>query len=181
MQKTIMIAAFLSFMLFMAAGYFFAVRIGEWDLEREAKERQTEQVLQENMKIHADTEMIYQYFYTEDKVTKEEKEQAPKFLQGLDREQLQGVYHGWQILLFSPEEVVLRCWIDGKSSESYIIGEEKGYLTVFYEDGQKVIHLKERTEIPLNALPEGTARQIREGMRVTGDENLAKLLSDLMS
>ncbi len=41
--------------------------------------------------------------------------------------------------------------------------------------------MQERTEIPLTALPEGEALQIREGLRVTGEENLARLLADFMS
>ena len=41
--------------------------------------------------------------------------------------------------------------------------------------------LKEKTDLPLSALPEGEAKQIREGLQVTGEENLAKILSDLNS
>lgn len=179
MQRTILIAAFLSFLLFMAAGYWVAVRIGERDLEQETA--QTTTVLQKNKTIHADTELVYQYFYTGDKEMQEQKEPAPDFLQGLNREQLQSIYHGWQIILFSPEQVILRCYIEGMSTESYIIGEKEGCLAVFYEDSEKTIHLKEKTELPLSTLPDGTARQIREGLRVTGEENLAKLLADFMS
>ena len=131
--------------------------------------------------ISAETKMVYQYFYSRDKVTKEQIEMAPVFLQGLDMEQLKSVYTGWQIVLFSPEKVILRCKIEGFSSETYILGESDGFLAVFYEDAQKGIHLKEKTELPVSALPDGEAAQLREGIRVTGEENLAKLLADMMS
>ena len=36
-------------------------------------------------------------------------------------------------------------------------------------------------EVPLTSLPAGEAEQIREGLRVTGEENLAKVLADLTS
>ena len=138
-------------------------------------------VLQTPKEINAQTKMIYQYFYTSDRVTKEQIEPAPDFLQGLKLEQLKSVYNGWQVVLFSPERVILRCSIDGLSSESFILGEDEGYLAIFYEDGNKAVRLKERTDVPLSALPDGEAQQIREGLRVTGEENLAKLLADYMS
>ena len=142
---------------------------------------QANHTIQTKQVIRANTKMIYQYFYSKDKTIKEQIEQAPVFLQGLDMEQLKSVYSVWQIMFFSPEKVILRCKIEGLSSETYILGESDGFLAVFYEDTQKNIHLKEKTELPLSALPEGEVMQLREGIRVTGEENLAKLLSDFMS
>ena len=175
MKKTIIFGMIFAF--FLCAGYVYT--ISSVDIKKIQPE--TEEVLLRKKEITADTEMIYQYFYTEDRVTKEQTEEAPMFLQGLDFEQLQSVYNGWQIVYFSPEKVMLRCKIEGKSNESYILGEENGYLAVFYEDGQKIIHLHERTDIPISALPDGESRQIKEGMRVIGEENLARVLADYMS
>lgn len=179
MRKTIFIAALCSFLLFMLAGYYVTLWMGERDKKMEAA--QAHQTLQSKKTIHANTQMIYQYFYTKDKVTKEQQELAPVFLQGLDMEQLKSVYEGWQLMLFSPEKVVLRCKIEGLSTETYILGENNGFLSVFYEDASQKLHLKEQTELPLSALPDGQKQQIEEGLRVTGEENLAKLLADLMS
>ena len=178
----VLVLGLCSFLVFLVIGYQHTVKTQE---EQQAAVPRlyepAERTINEHITISADTKMIYQYFYTNDRVTKEQTEAAPVFLQGLDREELQSVYNGWQMMLFSPEKVILRCNIEGKSSESYIIGEDGGYLAIFYEDGQKAIHLQERTEIPLTALPEGEALQIREGLRVTGEENLARLLADFMS
>lgn len=177
MRKITAIAALCSFLLCLWAGYHGAA----W---RDAQDKQVQAVhpvMQTDQVIDANTTIVYQFFYTRDRVTKEQIEPAPVFLQGVDPEQLQSIYNGWQILLFSPEKVILRCRIDGLSSEAYLLGESDGCLAVFYEDAGKALHLKEKTELPLSALPDGEARQIREGMRVTGEENLAKVLSDLMS
>ena len=179
MRKTIIIVALCSFLLFMMAGYYVTLWIGERDQRLEAA--RVNYTLQEKQVIGADTKMIYQYFYSRDKTVKEQIEQAPIFLQGLDMEQLKSVYTGWQILFFSPEKVILRCKIEGLSSETYILGESEGFLAVFYEDTEKNIRLKEKTELPISALPEGEAMQLREGIHVTGEENLAKLLGDFMS
>lgn len=177
MRKTIAIAALCVFLLCLWAGYHAAVWMGERDKQLQA----IHPVVQTNQVIDENTTIVYQFFYSRDRVTKEQIEPAPIFLQGVDLEQLKSIYNGWQIVLFSPEKVILRCKVDGLSSETYVLGEDEGCLAVFYEDAGKALHLKEKTELPLSALPDGEARQIREGLRVTGEENLAKVLSDLMS
>lgn len=179
MRKAIFIASLCSFLLFMFLSYQMTLRMGERD--KRMAELEDETVMQQKNLIREDTKIVYQYFYTKDRVTKENSEVAPDFLQGLDMEQLESVYHGWQIVLFSPETVILRCSIDGLSSETYILGEQDGFLAVFYEDAQKVIRLKEVTELPLSVLAEEDARKIREGIYITGEENLAKTLADLTS
>ncbi|MBO5149975.1 hypothetical protein [Anaerotignum sp.] len=179
MRKTVFIAAFCSFLLFMLAGYYVTLWMGERD--KRMAEIQTERTMQTNFLIDANTKIVYQYFYSRDKVTKEQIEMAPVFLQGLNLEQLKSVYNGWKIISFSPDKVILQCTIDGLSSENYILGELEGYLAVFYEDAQKGIHLKEKTDVPISALPEGEAREIRDGIRITGEENLAKRMADYQS
>lgn len=179
MRRTLFIAAFCSFLLFMLAGYRFALWIGERDQKHDTV--QASHTIQSHKTIQPQTKIIYQYYYTRDKATKEQWEMAPLFLQGLNMEQLSSIYEGWQILLFSPEKVILRCRIEGLSNETYLLGENNGFLTIFYEDEEKKLHLKEQTELPLSVLPEGQKRQIEEGFRVTGEENLAKILADLMS
>ena len=179
MKKAIMIAALFSFLLCLLGGYYLTLWMGERDKRMEAAQvSQTDQTLP---RINEKTKMIYQYFYSKDKVTKEYTEMAPVFLQGLHLEELQSIYLDWQVVLFSPEKVILRCKIDGLSSETYILGEMDGFLAVFYEDAQKGIHLKEKTLLPLSALPEEEAEEIENGIRIEGEENLAKVLADYTS
>lgn len=179
MRKTIMITALCSFLLFMLAGYYLTLWMGERDKKAEIQEADI--VSGTNKLIGANTKIVYQYFYTKDKVIKEEHEPAPVFLQGIDIDQLKSIYDDWQIVFFSPEKVILKYKIDGLSSEIYILGESEGYLTVFYEDPQKKLHLKEKTELPVASLPDEEAEKIREGIKVIGENNLAKLLADYMS
>ena len=168
MRKTAVIAALLSFLVCLLAGYYAAL----WRGEQHPAETEAHTVLEEKKRIHAGTKIVYQYFYTQDRVMKKHIEPAPEFLQGLDLEQLKSIYTGWQVVFFSSEQVILRCSIEGMSDEVYVLGEDEGFLAVFYEDG---------TELPLSALPDGEARQLQEGMRVIGEENLAKVLADFMS
>ena len=179
MKKAIMITALFSFLLCLLGGYYLTLWMGDRDKRIEvAQVSQTNQMLP---CISEKTKMIYQYFYSKDKVTKEHAEMAPVFLQGLHLEELQSVYRDWQVVLFSPEKVILRCKIDGLSSEIYILGESEGFLAVFYEDAQKGIHLKEKTSLPISTLPEVEAKEIENGVRIVGEENLAKILADYTS
>lgn len=179
MRKKMVIVALCSFLLCMLSGYYLTI----WtEKEREQLQLSQESKMTQSIPlISSDTKMVYQYFYSRDRVTKEQVEMAPVFLQGLDMDQLKSVYNGWQVILFSPEKVILRCKIDGLSSETYIIGESDGFLAVFYEDGQKGIHLKEKTELPITSLPDGERLQVEEGLRITGEENLARVLADYLS
>lgn len=179
MKKTIFFASLCSFLVCMFLSYQITLQREERD--RKAVETKEEFVMQKKNMIREDTKIVYQYFYTKDRVTKEKTEPAAEYLQGLDMEQLESVYHGWQIILFSPETVILRCSIEGLSSETYILGEQNGFLAVFYEDAQKIIRLLEQTDLPLSALQEDDAEKIREGLRVIGEENLAKILAELNS
>ncbi len=178
MRKAAVLAALFSFLLFLTVGYYAALWMGE---RHQAAEAETTTVSRERTQICADTKMVYQYFYTQDHVTKKNIELAPDFLQGLDLEQLKSIYTGWQIVRFSPDTVILRCSIDGLSNEAYVLGEKEGFLAIFYEDEKQSLRLKEQTELPLSALPEGEQRQLKEGIRVVGEENLAKVLADFMS
>ena len=158
MRKTAVIAALLSFLVCLLAGYYAAL----WRGEQHPVETQAHAVLEEKKRIHAN-EIVYQYFYTQDRVMKKHIEPAPEFLQGLDLEQLKSIYTGWQVVFFSSEQVILRCSIEGMSDEVYVLGEDDGFLAVFYEDGKKQLRLKERTELPLSALPDGEAETASGG------------------
>ena len=83
MRKAIALAALSSFLLCLLAGYYISLWMGERDKQMAAGAESLD-VLQTPKEINAQTKMIYQYFYTSDRVTKEQIEPAPDFLQGLN-------------------------------------------------------------------------------------------------
>jgi len=54
-------------------------------------------------------------------------------------------------------------------------------LAVFREDADGKITLYECTDVPLSVLPEIERQQIREGVRILGEDNLARVLADYIS
>lgn len=170
--------AFAVFFCFAVAGFLFAYDPVQED---NSVEQNTVPTVGENAAIQRDTEMVYQYYYTQDEMTKEQKEPAQDYLIGLNRKQLESIFQGWQLVYFSPEKVILRCSVEGTSTESYLLGVYEGCLAVFCEKEGNQIMLTEKTDIPIDVLPLAEQQQLREGIRVNGEENLAKLLADYTS
>ncbi len=135
----------------------------------------------ESGRITPSTKMVYEYYYTEDGVTQTLEDVPPYFLLDMTLEDMKKVYTDWQIISFSSKEVVMRKTLEAKSNEQYIIGEKNGYVAVFYKEPQHGIILHEITNTPLSALPLEERERLLEGISVTGDENLYKILSDYTS
>lgn len=132
-------------------------------------------------KLNKDGVIIYQYYYTKDQITKEQEEPVPDYLVGLSREDLQEIYGGWQIVSFSAEKAILRCTVEGRSDEVYLLSAHNGYLAVYMENFSKKMKLKEITNVPVRILPEDERMQLEEGIYILGEENLVKILSDFTS
>ncbi|MBM6828373.1 BofC C-terminal domain-containing protein [Anaerotignum lactatifermentans] len=169
--------AFLVFVCFAAFGFWYTYA------PQPPAQTEAEEILPaaKETVIEKETQMVYQYYYTDDDITKEQKEPAQDYLVGLDRRQLESIFQGWQLIYFSPEKVILRCSVEGVSTESYLLGIFEGYLAVYCEKEGQQITLTEKTDIPVTALPLEEQQQLQEGIRVNGEENLAKLLSDYTS
>ena len=67
-----------AFLVCLLAGYYAAL----WRGEQHPAETQAHAVLEEKKRIHAGTKIVYQYFYTQDRVMKKHIEPAPEFLIG---------------------------------------------------------------------------------------------------
>ena len=179
MKKFVLIAALCSFLLCMLAGYYATLWMGERDKTEKLSEvkavAQTKPVIGENTKI------IYRYKYQKNKTVKEKAELAPQYLYGLDMEQIKSIFRGWQVVLFSGEKVILQCTVEGQEKEEYILGILDDAVAVFYHDIAEGIYLKEKTDIPVSVLPEEELERLREGIKIIGEEELARQLSDFMS
>lgn len=128
--------------------------------------------------INPSTKIIYEYYYTKDNVTERFEESPPYFLIGLDADDLKKNYPNWEVISFSDKEVTMRMTFPGFSNQQYIIGEYNGLLAVYYQKPIDGIALKEITNIPISSLPENEQKNLKEGIYVSGIENLIKALSD---
>lgn len=179
MKKKVILLSLFSFLLFMGLGYLYVAK--DYKKQEITATEDSISVAKKDITMKKGGKIIYQYFYTKDAITKEQVEPVPDFLEGMNLSQLQSVYNGWQIAYFSPKKIILRCSIEGKSDEVFFMGEQDGNIAIFYEDLDKKLRLKERTDIPISVLPEMEQAQLKEGLTVLGEENLARLLADFSS
>ncbi len=132
-------------------------------------------------KINPSTKIIYEYYYPEDDVTETYNDSPSYFLMGYGLDELKRVYSAWDIISFSGGEVVMRKIVQGPSKQRYIIGEKDGYIAVFHDIDNGEIKLKEIIEKPVSSLADEDRRRIFEGVRITGDDSLARAIEALTS
>ncbi|MGE4213565.1 MAG: BofC C-terminal domain-containing protein [Anaerotignaceae bacterium] len=132
-------------------------------------------------KITPSTKMVYQYYYTEDGVTEVQEDIPPYFMLDLTLSEISKYYTTWDIVSFSPKEVVMRKTIVGASQQRYVVGQKDGYVAVYYEEEQEGISLKELTGIPVDGLSEDEKLRLNQGIKVMGNEALARTLENYSS
>lgn len=132
-------------------------------------------------RIETRTKMVYEYVYPEDGVIESSEEEAPYFLLNMDEEKLRGVFQDWEIKSFSRDEVVMRKVLEGASAQHYIVGVQDGYVSVFYQNPVNGTALKEITNTPVTALSGEEQSRLAQGVLVSGEEELIRVLEDYSS
>ncbi len=93
-------------------------------------------------------------------------------------EDLQEKYRDWGIKEFTTEQVLLYQEKEGICGEHYILKEIEGYVAIYTVDALGKETLQEKTDIITNYLPEADQLQLKEGIRINGQENLNAAIED---
>ena len=133
------------------------------------------------VKIVPGTKIIYEYYYPADGETEIVEESAPYFMLGLTFKELQQNYDMWQIIYFSQDKVIMRRSVYGEREQRYTVGIKDGYVTVFYDIDSDVELVREITNIFAGALPEEEQKNLKNGVKVVGENNLISILQDYSS
>ena len=145
------------------------------DEEKYVKAANTEQ------KITQSTKMVYEYYYPEDDFTEIYEDAPPYFLIGYSLDDIKRCYANWTVVSFSDREVIMKKNVDGPSSQRYVIGEQDGYIAVYYDVENEGKMLKEITSTPITALSDSDRRDVESGIRIIGKERLVRALEDYTS
>ena len=151
---------------------------GEYDLETE-EVQDVSNVTEE--KITPSTKIVYEYYYASENITEKQESVPPYFMLDLTLEDMVNFYPDWEIRNFSSREVVMRKTIYEDTSRNYIVGEHEGYVAVFYQVEQAGISLKQVTNTPVSALSKEDRERLSQGIYVSGEYELAKVLEDYES
>jgi hypothetical protein len=106
---------------------------------------------------------------------------APANIVNLTEQQLKLAYTGWVIQKFTPLEVVISQDVNSKCPYHYILKEKDGYVAVYYQTPINSISLKEVTPILVSNLKSEDQENIKAGIKIESQQDLAQRLEDLGS
>ncbi|MDR1541843.1 MAG: BofC C-terminal domain-containing protein [Clostridiales bacterium] len=130
------------------------------------------------IRIRPETKIIYEYYYQGDEKIESSTENPPYFLLNMTQEKLQEQFFDWKVIEFSESRVVLRKTMPGSSAKRYILGVKDQYVAVYSESASGIVTLKEITGMPVESLSPEEQKKLNEGIKVIGDDKLAKVLED---
>jgi len=129
-------------------------------------------------KLSKNARITYEYRYS-DGVTETRDESLPCFLAEMTEKSVEESLGDWELVEFAPESVVIRKILDEKSGQNYILGVYNGYIAVYYENTENgEPTLKEVTDRHISALSDNEAEALIQGVSVTSDDELFRLLQD---
>ena len=89
------------------------------------------------------------------------------------RSDLQTKYTGWQIEEFTEEQVVLSRKIDSNCEDHFVIKEKDGNVFVYKELTLEKTNLLEKIDLNIELLTEEDKTNLKNGIRLYGNEALA--------
>ena len=109
--------------------------------------------------------------------TKEEVD-VPVEIVNKNQKEVSQIYPQWEVIGFSPDEIVLYREVEGICNEHYVLKEREGFLAIYTKNENGEEKLKEVTSISLEYLPQDDIDKIKDGIEVTGEEELNSVLED---
>ncbi len=130
------------------------------------------------VKTTPNTKVVYETFYIDcnhlENVTEEIKSEDVN----QNESYFINKYMDWDVNNFSEDTVELYKEIDGICDKHYVVREKDGYIAVYNLDSDNNENLKEVTEIYVQYLPEDDVELLKNGIKVIGDNELARVLAD---
>ncbi|KXZ39417.1 BofC C-terminal domain-containing protein [Alkalithermobacter thermoalcaliphilus JW-YL-7 = DSM 7308] len=115
----------------------------------------------------------------------EKTENIPDQLVGADEENvkkyIKSNYPAWNLIEFDQNMIVLFREINSYCQDHYEIGQEEGKLVIYKYDEEGRKQVVEKTEYPIEHLPEIDQEKIKNGIVVNSLEEVNQLLEDFGS
>ena len=129
-------------------------------------------------KTTPNTILTLQKYYIECGHTIETSNSLPEEEVNLTEDEIREKYADWNLELFSSEEIILLKEVDSFCGEHYLVTEKDGFIAISTVDQDGTVTFKEKTNIPVEYLPETDRITLKNGLMVYGTEELNKLLED---
>lgn len=129
-------------------------------------------------KISPNCLLILKKYFEECNHTIKEYLDVPQELVNGTEEDLKKEYPYWQIEKYSSNEIILYKEFNSNCGQHFVLKEDEGKITVYKINENNEEEVYEKTEISVEYLSETDKNKIREGIKVSGIEELNQLLED---
>ena len=130
------------------------------------------------VKTTPNTKIVYETFYTNCNHIENTTEEIKSEDVNQNENYFKNKYLDWNVNNFTEDTVELYKKIDGICYKHYVVKEKDGYIAIYSLDSENNENLKEVTEIYTQYLPEEDVKLLKNGIKVLGDNELARVLAD---
>lgn len=131
-----------------------------------------------DVKLSPNAYIIFEKYYTDCGHTIIQKEKVQDNEVNKDEEYFKNAYSDWKIESFTADEVKLYKEFQGDCDEHYLITIDDENIVVYSVDNDGNRTLKEKTDIPVQYLPNEDIELLQKGITAYGQNELAKKLED---
>lgn len=140
------------------------------------KIKNNEEVIKTNnaqeVKISPNALITFNKYYKSCKHTIISREDVNTNMVNLTKEEFEKLYSDWKITKFTSTDIELYKEFEGECNEHYIVKEEDGVIAIYKQKSNNEMELIEKTEISTNCLPQMDLNQLKEGVKLVGQEEL---------
>lgn len=129
-------------------------------------------------KVSPNATLVIKKYYKECGHTTKDYAEILEELVNMNEEEVKSNLPDWEIKGFSPDEIVLYKELAGICNEHYVLREKGGNVAIYLLDANENEKLSEITEISTEYLTEQDLKELKEGIRTIGKEELNSLLED---
>lgn len=146
--------------------------------EEYSEQEETENVSSSEEKVSANAILILKKYYTKCEHTLNEYVELPQELVNMTKEEVQEQYPDWEVIGFTPEQIILYKEFDDVCGEHFKLRVEDGKVSVYIINSDGTESLYEKTDISSEYLTETDLINMENGLDIYGKEELNKIIED---
>ena len=152
-------------------------------IEDECTEEYVEQEEIENVssveeKVSANAILVLKKYYTKCEHTLNEYVELPQELVNMTEEEVKEQYPDWEVIGFTPEQIILYKEFEDVCGEHFKLKVEDGKISVYIVNSDGTESLYEKTDISSEYLTETDLINMENGLEIYGKEELNKIIED---
>ena len=124
------------------------------------------------IKISPNAQITYFKLYKDCGHVVKTKEKVSENMVNLNKSEMENLYSDWQINKFTNNEIELYKEYEGNCNEHYLVKEENEFITIYNIENSGELSLKEQTEISTKYLSTSDVKELKDGVKLYGKENL---------